>query len=131
MGRCFSGQAEALPCPALASCFKKMRRRNMSRLSTYALAVVICLGTTAMLAISNPNVKQGANAEIRFASDGAFRDGLYLGRLAAEAGRPLRPTIGRWSTDQDRSMFTVGYRRGYGESLAAARANGARAQVTE
>jgi hypothetical protein len=43
---------------------------------------------------------------------------MYLGKLAAESGRPLRPAIGRWSTDQDRATFTAGYRRGYNETLA-------------
>ena len=101
----------------------------MRRLFTYALAIAICLGTTAMLAISKRNVKPNASAEARFAADGAFRDGLYLGKLAAETGQPLHPAIGRWSTDQDRAMFTAGYRRGYNQSLTGA--NVERAQSTE
>ncbi len=103
----------------------------MSRLSTYAWAIVICLGTTAMLAISNRTVQSNASVETALAADGAFRDGLYLGKLAAESGQPLRPAIGRWSTDQDRSMFTAGYRRGYSESLASAQTNAQPPQSTE
>jgi len=97
----------------------------------YALALVICLGTTAMLAVSNHNVKSNASGETTLASDGAFRDGLYLGKLAAESGQAPRPAIGRWSADQDRSMFAAGYRRGYNESLASAAANGGRTQSAE
>jgi hypothetical protein len=97
----------------------------------YALALVICLGTTAMLAVSNHNAKSNASVETALASDGAFRDGLYLGKLAAESGQAPRPAIGRWSADQDRSMFAAGYRRGYSESLASAAANAALAQSTE
>jgi hypothetical protein len=97
----------------------------------YALALVICLGTTAMLAVSNHNVKSNASGETTFASDGAFRDGLYLGKLAAESGQAPRLALGRWSTDQDRSMFTAGYRRGYSESVTSAPANAALAQSTE
>jgi len=52
----------------------------------------------------------------RFAADGAFRDGLYLGKLAAEQGQPSSTAIGRWSTERDRSMFAEGYRRGYNSS---------------
>jgi hypothetical protein len=100
----------------------------MSRLSVYALAVVICLGTTAMLAVSNRNVKLNEGVETVLAADGAFRDGLYLGKLAAESGRPLRPAIGRWSADRDRSMFAAGYRRGYNESLTSAPSSAAQAQ---
>ena len=97
----------------------------------YALALVICLGTTAMLAVSNHNVKSNASGETTLASDGAFRDGLYLGKLAAESGQAPRPAIGRWSADQDRSMFAAGYRRGYNESLASAAANAGRTQSAE
>jgi hypothetical protein len=87
----------------------------MTRLFTYT-AIVIGLGATATLAVS-PRVVEPGTAEARFAADGAFRDGLYLGKLAAEAGQPARTAVGRWSTEQDRSMFRAGYRRGYNDSL--------------
>lgn len=97
----------------------------------YALALVICLSTTAMLAVSNHNVNSNANVETTLASDGAFRDGLYLGKLAAESGQAPRPALGRWSADRDRSMFAAGYRRGYSESVTSVAANAARTQSTE
>lgn len=99
----------------------------MTRFFTY-VAIVIALGATATLAINPQSVNPGTTAEARLAADGAFRDGLYLGKLAAEGGQPPRPTIGRWSTEQDRSMFTAGYRRAYTESLTA-RANPAPAEA--
>ena len=92
----------------------------MTRFFTY-IAIVIGLGASATLAV-NPRSVSPATEEARFAADGAFRDGLDLGKLAAAQGRPLRLAVGRWSADQDRSMFTAGYRRGYGESLASAMA---------
>ncbi len=84
------------------------------------VTVALCLGATATLAISKRNGTLNSNPEARFAADGAFRDGLYLGRLTAQQGQPARPGVGRWSSDQDRSMFAAGYRRGYSESLASA-----------
>jgi hypothetical protein len=90
----------------------------MSRLSTYVLAIAVSLGTTAMLANNRRIIDLNPSAEARLAADGAFRDGLYLGKLAAESGQTFRPGIGRWSTDQDRTTFLAGYRRGYDESLA-------------
>ncbi len=90
----------------------------MSKLSTYALAIAVSLGTTAMLDNSQRTNRPYETAEQRLAADGAFRDGMYVGKLAAEGGRPLRPAIARWSTEQDRAMFTAGYRRGYNETLA-------------
>src|SRR5258708_28204465 len=54
----------------------------------------------------------------------AFRDGLYLGKLAAQQGSPIRVTSGRWATDSDRTLFAAGYRQGYHEFLASSAANG-------
>jgi hypothetical protein len=102
----------------------------MTKFFTYS-AIVIGLGATATLDMSPGTVKPTTNAGILFANDGAFRDGLYLGKLAAEGGQPLRPAIGRWSRDQDRDMFTAGYRRGYNESLTSTRANARRARPIE
>jgi hypothetical protein len=90
----------------------------MSKLSAYTLAIAVCLGTTAMLANSQRTIHPSSTAEARLAADGAFRDGLYLGKLDAASGQPLRPAVGRWSTEKDRTTFSVGYRRGYRETLA-------------
>ena len=92
----------------------------MTRLLSYALAIAVGLGTTAMLTINNHNMKPGASAEAGLSADGAFRDGLYLGNLAAQGGQPLSPAIGRWSSDHDRYMFRAGYLRGYNETVARA-----------
>jgi hypothetical protein len=90
----------------------------MDKLLTFALALAVGLGTTAVLANSGRGARQSPAASMD--GDGAFRDGLYVGRLAAESGRPLQPAIGRWSSEQDRTAFAMGYRRGYGEVLASA-----------
>ncbi len=87
----------------------------MTRSFTYA-AILIGLSATATLAISNRTQKAIVSAEERFAADGAFRDGLYLGTLAAETGQQSSVPVGRWSTEHDRSMFTAGYRRGYDQN---------------
>jgi hypothetical protein len=89
----------------------------MDKILTFALALAVSLGTTAVLANSRPAARQRQRDEQR-ATDGAFRDGLYVGRLAAESRRPLSPQIGRWSSDRDRSSFVAGYRRGYDDARA-------------
>ena len=91
----------------------------MGKLSIPALALAIYMGTTAMIATGNRTVASSVSSEATLAVDGAFRDGLYLGKLAAAGGQTLRPPIGRWSTDRDRSLFAAGYRCGY-QSLAVA-----------
>ena len=88
----------------------------MSKLSAYGLAFAACLGTMAMLANSNGKVIDTSSVEARFAADGAYRDGLYLGKLAADRGQALRPALGRWAMEQDRAMFSAGYHRGYEDS---------------
>jgi hypothetical protein len=90
----------------------------MKKLSIYTLVIVASLGATAMLATSGQTPAPIPASEARFAADGAFRDGLYVGKLAAEQGQPMRPSVGRWSTAHDRSTFSAGYRRGYGESAS-------------
>jgi hypothetical protein len=54
----------------------------------------------------------------------AFRDGLYMGKLAAKRGAPMRLASGRWSTLGDRALFALGYEQGYHESLARVAASG-------
>jgi hypothetical protein len=85
----------------------------MTKVSAYGFAFAACFGTMAMLANSNGKVIAAAGVEARFAADGAFRDGLYQGKLAAERGQPPRVAIGRWNTEQGRAMFSAGYHRGY------------------
>jgi hypothetical protein len=93
----------------------------MDKIFTFALAMAVCLGTTAMLANSGRTTRQGPEAQT--ATDGAFRDGLYVGRLAAESGWPMHPQIGRWSNERDRASFVAGYRRGYNDVVASSAAS--------
>jgi len=101
------------------------KEHDMDKLLTYALAIAVCLGTAALLTNNGRTARQEQSANAPLAADGAFRDGLYVGRLAAEAGRPLHPQIGRWSNERDRASFTTGYRRGYNDFLASAATGGA------
>ncbi len=93
----------------------------MSKLLICMLAIAMGVGTTELLSNKQRTTTPGANLEAGLAADGAFRDGMYLGRLTAQQGQRPRAAVGRWSSDRDRSMFTAGYRRGYTESLASLR----------
>ena len=90
----------------------------MDKIFAFALVLAVSLGTTALLAASGKRAGQQQTANARLATDGAFRDGLYIGRLTAEQRRPSHPLIGRWSSEKDRTSFAAGYRRGYTEFLA-------------
>jgi len=53
------------------------------------------------------------------ATNGAFRDGLLLGKGEAKRGAEAHISAGRWAADQDRASFTEGYQQGYAESSTA------------
>ena len=86
----------------------------MQRLLTYVLAMG-CVGTSAMLVQRDVTVRHKQSADVLLTNDAAYRDGLYLGKLARDAKRPMHPPIGRWSTEKDRASFTAGYQQGFSE----------------
>ena len=86
----------------------------MQKLLTYVLAMG-CMGTSVMLVRRDATLGQRPSVDVELANDAAFRDGLYLGKLARRAHRQVRPPIGRWSTAKDRASFAAGYRQGFGE----------------
>ena len=88
----------------------------MGKLFTFVLAVAVSLMTTMLIATSRTDGVEQNHAQT--ATDGAFRDGLYTGRLAAEGGRPEHAPIGRWTTDADRASFRNGYRSGYRDAAS-------------
>jgi len=96
----------------------------MTKLFTYLLAIVVFLETGALVVTNSRAAWRNQEAFTELTLDGAFRDGLYLGRLSAERGRAQQPPSGRWSTEKDRASFAAGYRRGYNDSLASAAPNG-------
>jgi len=59
-----------------------------------------------------------ANKDAARATNGAFRDGLFLGTLTAKRGDEYHAATGRWATEEDRASFTAGYRQGYAKILA-------------
>jgi hypothetical protein len=86
----------------------------MLRLLTCVLAVG-CVGTSAMLVQRDMGTRHSQSFDARQAADGAFRDGLYLGKLDRTAKNPMHPAVGRWATEKDRELFVAGYRQGYNE----------------
>lgn len=86
----------------------------MQKLLAYVLAMG-CVGTSAMLVQRDATLRQRESVDRQLANDAAFRDGVYLGKLARAENRRRRPPIARWSTEKDRASFTAGYRQGFGE----------------
>jgi hypothetical protein len=86
----------------------------MKTISLFALALTLGMGTASMLNTNNQNSNQPVQN-----ADAAFRDGLYLGKLAAQAGAKPHIARGRWATLGDRALFSAGYQEGYSGSLAS------------
>jgi len=85
----------------------------MVRLSLFASIILLGMGTALL---HHPNWGS-VNADISRNTDGAFRDGVFLGKRAAERGAAPNAPIGRWATKADRASFTAGYLQGYEEIL--------------
>ena len=86
----------------------------MKIILTYVLAIGFA-GTSAMLVQRDMVSRRGQSVDAQMAGDAAYRDGVYLGKLARTAKSPMHPPIGRWSTEKDRASFAAGYRQGYNE----------------
>ena len=107
--------------------------RNANGPFLYAFIFVLAVGGSSALLAKRARPQQRvtasatvsstptASASPNAATDAAFRDGLYQGKLAAESGRESRPNIGygRWHDDEDLSSFVAGYQQGYGQARAA------------
>jgi hypothetical protein len=87
--------------------------------SLFAVVVVLGIGAASMLLADQQNQLPSSNGAAAQITDAAFRDGLYLGKLAAEGGAEPHAAIGRWGTLEDRSSFATGYQQGYSEFLAS------------
>jgi hypothetical protein len=82
------------------------------------LALLLCAGAAAtLLSGIRQDASLSATKDAADAINGAFRDGLYLGKLAAERGSEIHIASGRWAMDQDRASFSMGYEQGYNKVL--------------
>jgi hypothetical protein len=81
------------------------------------LACVLAVGFagTTMLFEGTRTAPGVQSVDVEMANDGAYRDGLYLGKLSREAKQSMIPPVGRWSTEKDRASFERGYRQGFGD----------------
>ena len=91
----------------------------MRRLFLFAIMLTLCAGVAFMVRSaargdSFPKLQDNNPVQTR----AAFRDGLYLGGLAAQRGEEPHISEGRWSSPTDRTLFTAGYQQGYDRGIA-------------
>jgi hypothetical protein len=80
------------------------------------LACVLAVGfagTSSLFFESAKTMRESQGVEVQMANDGAFREGLFLGKLNHDAKQQMLPPVGRWSTAEDRASFMRGYRQGF------------------
>ena len=89
--------------------------------SIFFFTPAIALGLVMMSGFHRGIQNNPLNADdnVSQITDGAYRDGLFLGKFAAERGDTPHIAVARWSTVADRASFTAGYQRGYKEVLSA------------
>jgi hypothetical protein len=90
----------------------------MKKLSIFTIVIALCLGAAAMIQSGRGSTGlQSPTVDASHTTSGPFRDGLYLGKLAAERGGVPHISNGRWSTEADRASFTAGFQQGYHDRL--------------
>lgn len=83
----------------------------MKRYSSLVLALVIGVGAIGMAKKSGSTSPEQETKEQ--AQSAAFRDGKYLGKLAAERGDTAHVATARWANEADRADFASGYEQAY------------------
>lgn len=82
----------------------------------YALVIVAALIATA--ASSRIGAMHPSHVDRVLATDGAYRDGLFIGHLDHSHGQRHHVASGRWNNSADRQSFVAGYEQGYSEPLS-------------
>ena len=96
------------------------RKKKAVFLSAVFIAIPVVAGK-AILHSERFRSSELVSDEVSHATDAAYRDGLFQGKLAAERGRKPIPNVGRWSSGEDRSSFVAGYTQGYQQQPAGRR----------
>ena len=82
----------------------------MKKYSSLVLALVIGAGAIGM---AKKNELAGQTESKEQSQSAAFRDGKYLGKLAAERGDTAHVATARWANESDRAEFSAGYEQAY------------------
>lgn len=86
----------------------------MKKLALSALALFVM--TASAMTVHNAT-RTSSRADL--VTNAPYRDGLYLGKLAAEHGNDARIAASRWATSKDRDSFAQGYWQSYNAVLAS------------
>lgn len=79
----------------------------------FAVLIAFLAAVAAISSGRSTVVRQIPAADVLRADDGAYRDGLFVGKLHRGEGLPEHILWGRWNQDRDRQSFIDGYLAGY------------------
>ena len=88
---------------------------NAKALSLTVVVFATSFGA-ANMAIKGRLDRQPSAANAAYAASAAFRDGMYAGKMDAQLGRTQHLMTGRWSSNQDRRLFVMGYMQSYAQA---------------
>jgi hypothetical protein len=81
-------------------------------------AFAVLVTTASAFTLRYQNMTPAAINAPNLAGNAAFRDGLYMGKLASQNGDPYLAATGRWALAEDRASFAAGYDLGYKAQVA-------------
>jgi hypothetical protein len=87
----------------------------MKKLALSSLAFLVV--TASAFTVRSRHVSRPAESALT--TSAAYRDGLFVGRFAAESGSRRTVSTGRWVTQEDRDSYAAGYEQAYSASRAA------------
>ena len=93
----------------------------MNNVSVFLLTTALIIASAWPIAKTVSANNPANRLAVSRSSAGAYRDGLFLGRLDVQAGRQVRVAVGRWNYDADRALFRAGYHDGYGQTITMIR----------
>jgi hypothetical protein len=86
---------------------------------TLALSVLAVAAVIQGRKMESNIAEHSASADLQPAQMmAAFRDGMYLGKLAAQGGEARHVSVTRWAAAGDRQAFAAGYEHAYAANLA-------------
>jgi hypothetical protein len=96
-----------------------MEVKKMKNLPVFTIVIALCLGGAVAMIQSDrgSNGWQSSSIQAARATSAPYRDGLYLGKLAAARGGESQISTGRWTTEADRASFKAGFQQGYDDGL--------------
>jgi hypothetical protein len=92
------------------------KRHKRIFLSVVVIATPAFAGR-AILRSGAPRPAEVVSSDLMQTTDGAYRDGVFQGKLAAARGANPIPNLARWGSEKDRASFVTGYHEGYREQL--------------